>query len=206
MMAWGVEAGGQIAAMAGTSCGVATLEPAADANSKAQLGSDCVQGVIDWAGPADFASWDADAGRNAEAAAATHLGAYLGCELADCAPGVVRGASPLTYVGAQTPPFFIQQGSADTYVAPAQSHKLYDALRAQRVPADIRIYADVGQDFAKDGAPDPATRTQALADMQDFLEKTFPPPPETKADSPEKAAAKKFAAKPARTKAARARK
>ncbi|HEY2835774.1 MAG TPA: alpha/beta hydrolase [Rhizomicrobium sp.] len=206
MMAWGVEAGGQIAAMAGTSCGVATLEPAADANSKAQLGSDCVQGVIDWAGPADFASWDADAGRNAEAAAATHLGAYLGCELADCAPGVVRGASPLTYVGAQTPPFFIQQGSADTYVAPAQSHKLYDALRAQRVPADIRIYADAGQDFAKDGTPDPATRTQALADMQDFLEKTFPPPPETKADSPEKAAAKKFAAKPARTKAARARK
>jgi acetyl esterase/lipase len=206
MMAWGVEAGGQIAAMAGTSCGVATLEPAADANSKAQLGSDCVQGVIDWAGPADFASWDADAGRNAEAAAAKHLGAYLGCELADCAPGVVRGASPLTYVGAQTPPFFIQQGSADTYVAPAQSHKLYDALRAQRVPADIRIYADAGQDFAKDGTPDPATRTQALADMQDFLEKTFPPPPETKADSPEKAAAKKFAAKPARTKAARARK
>jgi len=205
MMAWGVEAGGQIAAMVGTSCGVATLEPAADANSKVQLASDCVQGVIDWAGPSDFASWDADAGRNGEAAAATHLGTYLGCEPADCAPGVVRGASPLTYVGAQTPPFFIQQGSADIYVAPAQSHKLYDALRAQRVPADIRIYADVGRDFAKDGTTDPTTRTQALADMQDFLEKTFPPPPETKADASEKAA-KKSAPKPAKAKAARPRK
>src|SRR6185312_4734963 len=146
-----------------------------------------------------------DAGRNAEAAAATHLGTYLGCEPADCAPGVVRGASPLTYVGAQTPPFFIQQGEADTYVAPAQSHNLYAALRAQRLPADIRIYADVGQDFAKDGAPDPATRTQALADMQDFIEKTFPPPPEAKAEVPEKTA-KKSAAKPTRTKAARPRK
>jgi acetyl esterase/lipase len=189
--------------MVGTSCGVATLEPAADANSKAQLASDCVQGVIDWAGPSDFASWDADAGRNAEAATATHLGAYLGCEPADCAPGVVRGASPLTYVGAQSPPFFIQQGAADKYVAPAQSHKLYDALRAQRVPADIRIYADVGQDFAKDGTPDPAIRTQLLADMQDFIEKTFPPPPEAKADHPAKAAAKKPAA---RSKSVRTRK
>lgn len=181
VMIWGVEAGGQIASLAGTSCGVVTLEPAADAGSKATLASDCVQGVIDWAGPSDFASWDADAGRNADAAAATHLGAYLGCEPADCAPGVVRSASPLTYVGAQTPPFFIQQGADDKFAAAAQSHKLYDALRAQRVPTDIRVYADVGQDFAKDGAPDPATGTQALADMQEFIAKTFPPPPEPEA-------------------------
>ena len=204
IMVWGVEAGGQIAAMTGTSCGVATLEPAADAGSKVQLASDCAQGVIDWAGPADFASWDADAGRNAEAAAATHLGAYLGCEPADCAPGVVRGASPITYVGAQTPPFFIQQGAADKYVATAQSQKLYDALRAQRVPADIRIYADVGQDFAKDGTPDPTTMTQAMADMQDFIGKTFPPPPEPKAEAPEKPAKK--SARPAKAKTAKGHK
>ena len=205
MMVWGVEAGGQIAAMVGTSCGVVTLEPAADANSKAPLASDCAQGVIDWAGPTDFASWDADAGRDAEAAAATHLGAYLGCEPADCAPGVVRSAGPLTYVGAQTPPFFIQQGSADKLVAPAQSHKLYDALKAQRVPADIRIYADAGQDFAKDGVPDPATSNQAMADMRDFIEKTFPPPPAPQKEAPAKSTANK-SAKPTKTKAARAHK
>lgn len=199
MMVWGVEAGGQIAAMVGTSCGVAALEPAADANTKAALASDCAQGVIDWAGPSDFASWDADAQRNGEAAQVTHLGAYLGCEPADCAPGLVRSASPLTYVGAQTPPFFIQQGSADQYVAPAQSHNLYDVLKAQRVPADIRIYADVGQDFAKDGVPDPATGTQAIADMQGFIEMTFPPPP-----APEAPAIK--SAKAAKAKTARAHK
>jgi acetyl esterase/lipase len=203
MMVWGVEAGGQIAAMVGTSCGVATLEPAADANSKASLASYCAQGVIDWAGPADFASWDADAGRNGEAAAATHLGDYLGCEPADCAPGVVRGASPLTYVGAQTPPFFIQQGAADTLVAPAQSHKLYDAVKAQRVPADIRVYPDVGQDFAKDGVPDPVTSTQAMADMQEFIAKTFPPPPEP--ETPTNPVTKK-SPKPAKAKTTRAHK
>ena len=202
VMVWGVEAGGQIASLVGTSCGVATLEPDADAKSKAQLASDCAQGVIDWAGPTDFASWDADAGRDAEAAATTHLGAYLGCEMADCAPGLVRGASPLTYVGAQTPPFFIQQGAADKLVAPAQSHKLYDALKAQRVPTDIRIYADVGQDFAKDGTNDPATNAQAIADMQEFIVNTFPPPPEPKTEAPAKLAAKK----PAKAKTTRAHK
>ena len=178
MMVWGVEAGGQIAAMVGTSCGVAALEPAEDAKSKAQLASDCVQGVIDWAGPIDFASWDADAGRTPEETAATHLGAYLGCEPADCAPGVVHGASPLSYIGSQTPPFLIQQGAADKLVAPVQSHKLYDALRAQRIPADIAIYPDVGQDFARDGTSDPATTAKAIADMEDFIAKTFPPPGE----------------------------
>ena len=190
MMVWGVEAGGQIASLVGTSCGVAAFEPAADANSKAQLASDCVQGVIDWAGPADLASWDADAGRDAEAAAATHLGAYLGCEPADCAPGLVRSASPIAYVGAQTPPFFIQQGSADTYVAPAQSQKFYDALKAQRVPADIRLYAAVGQDFARDGTSDPAATAQALADMRDFIVQTFPPPPEPKPEKPTRKSAR----------------
>ena len=201
MMVWGVEAGGQIAAMVGTSCGVTTLEPAADANSKTSLASDCVQGVIDWAGPTDFASWDADANRGAEAAAATHLGAYLGCEPADCAPGVVHGASPLSYIGPQTPPFFLQQGADDKLVAPAQSHKLYDALKAQRIPADIRIYAEVGQDFAKDGKPDPTTNTQAIADMEEFIAQTFPPPPQPEA--PAKPAAK---SKSPKTKAARAHK
>ena len=177
MMVWGVESGGQIAAMVGTSCGVAALEPVEDAQSKAQLASDCVQGVIDWAGPVDFASWDADAGRKAEEAAVTHLGAFLGCEPADCAPGLVHGASPMSYIGSQTPPFLIQQGAEDKLVAPAQSHKLYDALRAQRVPVDIAIYPEVGQDFARDGTPDPATSAKAIADMEDFIAKTFPPPP-----------------------------
>jgi acetyl esterase/lipase len=204
MMVWGVEAGGQIAAMVGTSCGVATLEPAADANSKAQLASDCVQGVIDWAGPTDFASWDADADRTAEAAAATHLGAYLGCEPADCAPGLVHGASPLSYIGPQTPPFFIQQGAEDKLVAPAQSHKLYDSLEAQRIPADIRIYAGAGQDFAKGGMSDPATNAQAIADMEDFIARTFPPPP--KPEAPAKPTAKSKSTKSTKSKAARARK
>ncbi len=175
IMAWGAEAGGQIAAMVGTSCGVAALEPAADAKSKATLASDCVQGVIDWYGPADLASWDTGGAHPSEPGAPTHLGAYLGCEAADCAPGLVRAASPLAYIGTLSPPFLIQHGSADTRVPPDQSQKLNDALQNQHVPSEVLIYPGAGQDFTKDGAPDPAASAKALADMEDFIAKTFPP-------------------------------
>jgi acetyl esterase/lipase len=191
MMAWGVEAGGQIAAMVGTSCGVTTLEPAADAKSKARLASDCVEGVIDWYGPTDLASWETGAAHPPEAGAPTRLGAYLGCEPADCAPGLVRTASPLTYIGSMSPPFLIQHGSADTEVPPDQSQKLNEALKAQSVPVEISIYPGAGQDFSKDGAADAATSAKAIADMEDFITRTFPPP------KPE-AAATRSSTKPAR--------
>ena len=140
MMVWGAEAGGQIAALVGTSCGVATLEPAADAKSKARLASDCVEGVIDWYGPADLASWETGAAHPPEAGAPTRLGAYLGCEPADCAPGLVRTASPLTYIGSMSPPFLIQHGSADTEVPPDQSQKLNEALQgAKRAGRDFDL-------------------------------------------------------------------
>lgn len=179
MMVWGAEAGGQIAAVVGTSCGVTTLEPAGDAKSKAPLASDCVEGVVDWYGPTDFASWDADAGRTPEPGAATHLGAYLGCEPADCAPGLVHTASPLSYIESMSPPFLIQQGASDTMVAPAQSRKLYDALQAQHVPSELIVYPGVEQDFSAGG--------KAMADMTDFIAKTFPAP---KTTPPAKAPAK----------------
>jgi acetyl esterase/lipase len=175
VMAWGAEAGGQIAAMVGASCGVNALEPAADAKSKATLVSDCVQGVIDWYSPADLASWDTGGAHPSEPGAPTRLGAYLGCEAADCAPGLVRAASPHSYITSLTPPFLIQHGSADARVAPDQSQKLNDALRDQHVSSEILIYPGVEQDFGRNGFPDAAANAKALADMEDFIVKTFPP-------------------------------
>lgn len=196
VMAWGAEAGGQIAAMVGTSCGVNALEPTADAKSKTTLTSDCVQGVIDWYGPTDLASWDTGDAHPSEPGAPTRLGAYLGCEAADCAPGLVRAASPHSYISSLTPPFLIQHGSADTNVPPEQSQKLNDALHDQHVPADIIIYPGVGQDFSTNGAPDPAANAKALADMEDFIAKFFPPPP-----PPAKVSAKPNSARTAKSKA-----
>ena len=138
------------------------------------MASDCVEGVIDWYGPTDLASWDA--GRHPPSPARRRrLGAYLGCEPADCAPGLVHAASPLSYIGAMTPPFLIQHGSADTHVPPDQSQKLNEALQALHVPSEIVVYAGVGPDFTKDGAVDAATNAKVLADMEDFIAGTFPP-------------------------------
>jgi len=184
VMVWGQEAGGQIASLVGTSCGVNVLEPAADAKSKAPMASDCVQGVIDWGGPVDLASWEPEA---TEAGAPTPLGAYMDCEPADCAPGVVKAASPLSYLNNMTPAFLIQQGAMDTLIPVAQSRTLYDALQTLHVPSTLVVYPEVGKDFTRSGAADPATQAKVIADMEDFIAKTFPPMPaaeEEKAPAP----------------------
>jgi acetyl esterase/lipase len=180
VMVWGAEAGGQIASLVGTSCGVNVLEPAADAKSKAPMASDCVQGVIDWAGPADLASWQPDAGHAPETGRETPLGAYMGCEPADCAPGAIKAASPISYLNNMTPAFLIQQGATDTLVPMAQSRTLYDGLQALHVPSTLVVYPEVGENFARNGATDPPTQVKVIADMEDFITKTFPPMPAAK--------------------------
>ena len=187
VMVWGAEAGGQIASLVGASCGVNVLEPTADAKSKAPMASDCVQGVIDWGGPVDLASWDSTAGHEPPPDTFTPLGTYMGCEPVDCAPGVIKAASPLSYLNNMTPAFLIQQGAADALVPVAQSRALYDALQTLHVPSTLVVYPEVGKDFSRNGAADPATQAKVIADMEDFIAKTFPPMPaaeEEKAPAP----------------------
>ena len=191
VMVWGAEAGGQIASLVGASCGVNVLEPAADEKSKAPMTSDCVQGVIDWAGPVDLTSWDSTAGHEQPPNTPTPLGTYMGCEPADCAPGVVKAASPLSYLNNMTPAFLIQQGAMDALVPVAQSHTLYDALQTLHVPSTLVVYPEVGKDFARSGAADPATQAKVIADMEDFIAKTFPPMPAEEEKTPAPKARKK---------------
>jgi acetyl esterase/lipase len=164
---WGASAGGHLAAMAGTTCGVMQFEPEGAIPRDAP--SDCAEAVIDWFGPTDLAAVPpGDAGN------------YLDCEPAACAPGVVRQASPLSYIAVTTPPFLIQQGATDTEVAPTQSQALYDALRKKGVPAEIEIYPDVGHGFMRGNTPDAATVTRAMGKLTAFLAATFPPAPPPK--------------------------
>jgi dipeptidyl aminopeptidase/acylaminoacyl peptidase len=116
----------------------------------------------------------------------------MGCEPADCAPGVIKAASPLSYLNNMTPAFLIQQGTTDTLVPTAQSRALYDALQTLHVPSTLVVYPGVGENFTRNGAADPATidsatRAKVIADMEDFIIKTFPPMPvakEEKAPAP----------------------
>lgn len=184
---WGASAGGHLAAMAGVTCGVAALEPPADARDS-KPPSDCVQAVIDWYGISDLESRNSDFGiPNPDK---SEEGAFLGCEPAACPIGVARNASPLTYIESMAPPFLIMHGMADTNVSPKQSQRLYDALRAKDVPAELVLYPGVGHDFAPvsntGAAFDATVNRQAVEKLEAFLDTTFPKKPLTAPFNPPK--------------------
>jgi acetyl esterase/lipase len=170
---WGMASGGQLAALAGVTCGVPALEPA-DLDKDAP--SDCVQAVIDWYGAADMKVADKPE-TGFTLPATSDGGAFLGCEPAACPPGLARLASPLSYISVTSPPFLIQHGAADGVVSPAQSQALLAALKERGVPAELVIYPGVGHDFTRGGQPDPAVNREALAKIGTFLAGIFPPGP-----------------------------
>jgi acetyl esterase/lipase len=187
-VAWGSSAGGEIATVIGAGCGVKELEPPAPApdpaaalnpaaaKSPGPLPSVCVQGVIDWYGIIDLESNPADLGKAQVTGIHAHEDAYLGCDVPKCPPGLARSASPLAYIDSKDPPFLIQHGTADVTVSPKQSQKLYDALRAAGVPAELVLYPNVAHGFAKvpGGGPDEAVNQQALTKVLEFLHHYFP--------------------------------
>ena len=127
--AWGHSAGGNLAAMAGTSGGIAALDGPDPANAGE---SDRVQAVVDWYGPISFLRTDEDfrasgIGETDHSALDSTLSRYLGAPLA-AVPAKVRAADPITYITADDPPFLIQHGTGDGTVPMQQSTRLAAAL------------------------------------------------------------------------------
>ncbi|MDE2317665.1 MAG: alpha/beta hydrolase, partial [Xanthomonadaceae bacterium] len=184
---WGPSAGGQIASLVGTSCGVAALEPPAPPQSAAALPSDCVQGVIDWYGVTDLLHVASDAGRKPAAAPApmplsTILPplaspevAYLGCAMADCPKDYLAASSPITWVDPKDPPFLIQHGGKDATVNLRQAQRLTDALKAAGVAVELVVYPNQDHSFANPTGPRRNDRInqQALDKVYAFLERTL---------------------------------
>ena len=139
----GESAGGYQAVMLGTSGGVAELE-GASGNPRE---SSRVQGVIDFFGPTDFLAMD-DGASSCKTPLVHRVpdspeSQLLGCNLNDC-PDKAKGSSPITYVGKDSPPFLILHGTSDCQVPHSQSQRLYDALGAAGVKADLHLLPDVG--------------------------------------------------------------
>jgi len=128
--AWGASAGGNLAALLGTSCGVAALEGADLGNANQ---SSCVQVVVDWFGPTDFLQMDQQFSgtscpvnhNEANSPESQLIGAAIQTK-----PELAKAANPITYVTSKAPPFFIQHGTADCNVPPQQSQLLADALKS----------------------------------------------------------------------------
>ncbi|WP_273735258.1 alpha/beta hydrolase [Mycolicibacterium septicum] len=74
-------------------------------------------------------------------------------------------ASPINQVSAGLPPTLILQGTADMVVAPAASFRLFQALQAAGVTAELHILADCLHEF--DATP--SLTTPSVAVVESFL-------------------------------------
>lgn len=181
---WGASAGGYLAALAGTSCGVVALEPAAVAggapvampgtisvNSDPKQ-SDCVQAVVDWYGPVDFPAMDGQAlpGSMQHGSPTSAESQLLGCALARCPVQLLKNSNPLTWADRSDPPFLIMHGEADTAVPPGQSVELDRALRAAGVSSTLVLLPGLNHGFA--GA-DEAQKQQIRQRVFEFFDRTL---------------------------------
>ena len=164
---WGGSAGGQLAALAGTSCGVSALEPPV-ADAKAPLESDCVQAVVTWYGIFDFTPLAKNT------APPPPVARYLGCDSNACSDDKIALASAIRHIDRNDPPFLLIHGALDKTVAVSQSAKFHAALQAGAVKSQLIVLPDVDHSFV--GSTPELTRNASLRALHatiDFFDATL---------------------------------
>ncbi len=146
--AWGDSAGGHLAALLGTSGGVAALEGSGGWPGQ----SSRVRAVVDFYGPTDFLR----IGR-AENSSDTPGSAFF-----ELVGGPVRekrdliaAANPIAYVSKDDAAFLIVHGDADDVVPVNQSTLLHEALRRAGVRSTLKIIPGGGHGGLDQSAVDP---------------------------------------------------
>jgi len=167
---WGGSAGGQLAALAATSCNVEALEPAFPQSPLATQ-PDCVQGLVAWYGVFDFVNGPlSDA---LEQPANSAVGKYLGCAPADC-KATAELASPVTHLDRDDPPVLLIHGEVDKVVPVAQSQLFYEALLSKKVAAQlVRIKNSDHSFIGADVATTRSDSLRALTATFEFIDTTL---------------------------------
>lgn len=159
---FGESAGGQLAALAGTSCGVAALAPPAETGDDRI--SDCVQAAAPWYGVYDFETVPTPKGNSGPAP-------YLGCASFQCPVDKLRFASPVSYIDRNDPPFLLVHGTGDTLVAVSQAHEFEGRLRQGRVPVKALYIPAVNHGLiGKTDAETAAAVKQGMAETIAFFD------------------------------------
>lgn len=151
IVAFGISAGGHLAALLGTTAHIPSWEGEPTPQS-----THCdIQAVIDFFGPTEFLSGE---DRGADAPESLLLGGppreY---------PEAARAASPITHICPDAPPFLIIHGARDNIVPLNQSEQLAAALQAAGVPVSLVVMSDAGHGFRPD------QRREAERIVTDFL-------------------------------------
>ena len=161
---WGASAGGQLAALAGTSCDVPALAP----DALTGHGSVCVQAVAAWYGVFDFAPLVTDENLTPPVAG------YLGCIDRACSEEQLRLASPIRFIDASDPPFLLVHGAHDRIVPVSQSTAFHAALLSAGVRSQLLVIDDVDHSFI--GVTPDDTRAASLRALNatiDFFDCTL---------------------------------
>jgi len=147
IVTFGQSAGGNIAAMLGTTGDVAEFDDPGLGNAGI---SSRVQAVINWFGPTDFSQMDAQAkAQGCPASDQTHNNAdsfeskYIGAAV-PTAPELVKKANSITYISKDDPPFLIQKGDQDCTVPIENTKMLADALSAVGMDVHYDLLKNVG--------------------------------------------------------------
>ena len=154
---WGASAGGHLAALLGTSAGVAELE---GEGGWAEFSSR-VQAVCDFYGPTDFpkmGGW-----HNLPNSPEHQLIGGSWEEKAE----LVRLANPITHVTPDDPPFLIVHGEEDRTVPINQSEMLYQALKKAGVEVTFVRVQNGGHGFKGNCKPTPQEITQMVIEFFD---------------------------------------
>lgn len=182
-LVWGGSAGGQLAALAATSCGAKALEPSEPPPGNSPVGprpedseSDCVQGLIAWYGIFDFATLAPQSGRKTGqvGTASSPPSRFLGCGLSSCPAQVLQSASAAHYASRTSPPTLLIHGVEDHSVPVQQSRDFNALLRSKGVPVELVEIPGVDHSFI--GPTAEATRAaslQALRKSFDFIDRTI---------------------------------
>lgn len=151
----GTSAGGHLAAMLGTSGGVASLEGDLGRHRDVSSRVTC---VVDQYGPTDFLALHGPDNRSPDTPAAKLIGGPLPDHRE-----AVRSASPITWAAAASPPFLIIHGTQDPVVSFAQSELLFAAL--QRAGVAATLVPVIGGGHGGFSGPELAPRIRAFLDQ-----------------------------------------
>ncbi len=135
-VAWGVSAGGQLAAMH------ALCSPDAGLDA-----------VVCWYPPTDLDALAGDcdeAGGRGERGPQARESQLLGAPVGEH-PDLAAAASPVRFAHPHAPPFLFLHGTADTLVPPRQSQRLADALTAAGAQATVELVDGAGHMFPRAG-------------------------------------------------------
>jgi acetyl esterase/lipase len=164
---WGASAGGHLAALAATSCGVAALEPEVGRGGRGRTPaptesqpSDCVQAWVTWYGIFDMLPLTERPAGNPSSGPLK----FLGCTASGCAAETVRLASAVSFVGARTPPALLIHGTEDKTVNPDQSRRMHELLTSKGVSSQLMLIPGVDHSFI--GGSHEATSAASNAALQ----------------------------------------